>query len=120
MRKLNYDDSKEFIDMIADTIGTFILNSDVEDGITEDNYYFLASEMISIFNEWGIQLNKDYILNIARNLWALFEDVPMNPKSETIDNDWYCFPRGTHREEIWHWFEDKFKISVAKDLMYRD
>ena len=27
------------------------------------------------------------------------------------------FPIGTHREEIWYWFEERFNISVAKDLM---
>lgn len=27
------------------------------------------------------------------------------------------FPTGTNREEIWHWFEEQFNISVAKDLM---
>ena len=24
---------------------------------------------------------------------------------------------GTHREEIWHWFEETFGVSVAEDLM---
>ena len=28
------------------------------------------------------------------------------------------FPAGTDREEIWHWFEETFQISVAEALMY--
>lgn len=52
------------------------------------------------------------------NLWEEFGDVPMNPITEKIDTEWHGFPAGTHREEIWHWFEDKFNISIA-DLMYR-
>lgn len=57
-------------------------------------------------------------LTRIKNLWAEFEDVPMNPETEEIDADWHGFPAGTHREDIWHWFETEFKISVAEDLMY--
>lgn len=51
-------------------------------------------------------------------LWEEFGDVPMNPCLETIEQPWHRFPAGTHREAIWHWFEEEFHISVAKDLMY--
>lgn len=50
-------------------------------------------------------------------LWAEFGDVPMNPETECIESDWLHFPAGTHREEIWHWFENTFDCRVA-DLMY--
>lgn len=53
----------------------------------------------------------------AKKLWAELEDVPMDCKTECMDAPFLHFPAGTHREEIWHWFEDKFNISVAKDLM---
>ena len=53
----------------------------------------------------------------AKKLWEQFEDVPMNPETECIESDWKGFPTGTNREEIWHWFEEQFNISVAKDLM---
>jgi hypothetical protein len=43
--------------------------------------------------------------------------------NETIDEDecierkWHIFPKGTHREDIWHWFEDQDKnFSVANHL----
>lgn len=51
------------------------------------------------------------------DLWHEFGDVPMDPVTECIDEAWGSFPAGTHREEVWHWFEDTFHISVAKDLM---
>ena len=57
--------------------------------------------------------NIDYI----RKLWKEFGDVPMNPDTECIEEEWNNFPIGTHREEIWDWFEETFNISVAKDLM---
>lgn len=53
----------------------------------------------------------------VKDLWLEFGDVPMNPETECIETEWNGFPSGTHREEIWHWFEKTFKVSVAKDLM---
>jgi hypothetical protein len=53
----------------------------------------------------------------AIELWEEFGDVPMNPNTEEIEVEWRGFPAGTHREEIWHWFEEHFNISIA-DLMY--
>lgn len=53
----------------------------------------------------------------AKELWNEFGDVPMNPETECIEEAWNGFPAGTHREEIWHWFEETFDVRVA-DLMY--
>lgn len=55
--------------------------------------------------------------NTPNELWAEFGDVPMNPGTECIEEAWREFPAGTHREGIWHWFEETFHISVH-DLMY--
>ena len=49
--------------------------------------------------------------------WNKFGNVPMNPETECIEEEWHGFLVGTHREEIWHWFEETFNVSVAKDLM---
>lgn len=56
-------------------------------------------------------------LGRIKELWEEFGDVPMNPKTECIETKWHGFPAGTHREEIWHWFEDTFDIRVH-DLMF--
>lgn len=50
-------------------------------------------------------------------LWSEFGDIPMNPETECIEEPWLDFPAGTHREEIWHWFEETFDVSVH-DLMF--
>lgn len=50
-------------------------------------------------------------------LWSKFGDVPMNPETECIEEEWNGFPAGTHREQIWFWFENTFNVSVAEDLM---
>lgn len=52
-------------------------------------------------------------------LWEDFGNIPMNPETECIEEPFMHFPIGTHREEIWHWFEETFNISVA-DLMYSE
>lgn len=52
------------------------------------------------------------------DLWHEFGDVPMDSETECIEVAWHGFPEGTHREEIWHWFEDTFGVSVY-DLMYK-
>lgn len=52
----------------------------------------------------------------AEELWSEFGDVPMNPETECIEASWQGFPAGTHREDIWHWFENTFGIAVY-DLM---
>ena len=53
----------------------------------------------------------------VKDLWEDFGEVPMNPETEEIEEPWKHFLPGTYREKIWHWFEEQFDISVAKDLM---
>lgn len=48
----------------------------------------------------------------VKELWAEFGDVPMNPETECIECDWNGFPVGTHKEDIWYWFEETFNVSV--------
>ena len=50
-------------------------------------------------------------------LWLLFGDIPMDPISEKIEDDFLIFPAGTNREDIWHWFDVRYSRGVA-DLMY--
>lgn len=52
----------------------------------------------------------------ARILWRLLGDCPID-ENECIDVQFLDFPIGTHREDIWHWFEDTFDVRVH-DLMY--
>ena len=53
----------------------------------------------------------------AKELWVQFGEIPMNPETEEIEEEWHGFPAGTFREDIWHWFEETFNVSVAEDLM---
>ena len=51
-------------------------------------------------------------MDAVQDLWLEFGDVPMNPETECIESDWHGFPAGTHREDVWHWFEEEFGVPV--------
>lgn len=46
-------------------------------------------------------------------LWAELEDVPMNPDTEEMEEQFLHFPAGTNREEIWEWFDERHSKGVA-------
>ena len=54
---------------------------------------------------------------LASILWKELGDTPINDEEE-IDTDFFIFEKGTHREEIWSWFEETFNLSIAEDLMF--
>ena len=60
---------------------------------------------------------KDAAFRAAKELWLEFGDVPYDPEGECIEVSWRGFPAGTHRERMWRWFEKRFGVSVARDLM---
>ncbi len=49
----------------------------------------------------------------VEELWRGFEDVPMNPETECMEESFLDFPAGTHREEIWMWFDENHSKGVA-------
>ena len=46
-------------------------------------------------------------------LWAELEDVPMDPETERIEQEFFGWPTGTKREEIWHWFDKRHSKGIA-------
>lgn len=53
----------------------------------------------------------------VKDLWSSLADVSIDPDTECFTEPWGEFCVGTHREEIWHWFEDEFNVSVAEQLL---
>lgn len=45
-------------------------------------------------------------------LWDELEDVPID-EDEYLDIDWKVWSKGTHREEIWHWFDENHSKGVG-------
>lgn len=52
-------------------------------------------------------------------LWAELEDVPMDLETERIEQEFFGWPTGTKREEIWHWFDKRHSKGIAY-LLYGD
>lgn len=52
-----------------------------------------------------------------KKLWDEFADVPMNPDTEKMEGAFLHFPAGTPREDIWHWFDERYSKGVAA-LLY--
>ena len=48
----------------------------------------------------------------VHKLWEDFGTCTID-EEECIEKSWNGFEKGTHREEIWHWFEDTFNLSVC-------
>lgn len=57
-------------------------------------------------------------LAAVTGLWDEFGDLPMDPETERMEAPFLHFPAGTFREDVWHWFEAEFGLSVATDLMF--
>ena len=55
-------------------------------------------------------------LTEAKKNWEKLGEITIDD-DECIETEFLHFPVGTHREEIWHWFEEYYGISVAEDLM---
>ena len=65
----------------------------------------------------GKELLAHKIAEAPMVLWDYFGDLPMNPETEEMEVPFMRFPEGTHREEIWKWFESTFPgFSVGKAL----
>lgn len=51
-------------------------------------------------------------------LWAEFGDIPMNLETECMEEAFLGFPAGTHRETVWHWFDERHSRGVGY-LLYQ-
>lgn len=108
-------DYKKFFEYWHDLYGTGLkiagwhLNGELEDF---DNFFDSAVESMD-----GVTIMRTFQGKTYTELWEEFGDVPMNPETECIEVAWCGFPKGTHREDIWHWFEATFGVAVH-DLMH--
>lgn len=78
----------------------------------------IAEHDAQLFAEWSCANEMKCVdnLEMAIALWEEFEDIPVDD-DDNILCCWRSFEKGTNKIEIWHWFEEFFKVSVAEDLM---
>lgn len=40
-------------------------------------------------------------------MWEQLSDIPVNDTGEIIEDKFYNWDKGTNKEKIWHWFDDR-------------
>lgn len=78
-------------------------------------------EIVCVGGEYMLTGGEDRLESMAHRLWDELGDVCIDD-NDCIETAFYGFPAGTHREEIWHWFEDAFAEQgiTVHGLMYPD
>lgn len=56
-------------------------------------------------------------LNEAKEYWSKLGDVCID-EEECIDTEFDGYPVGTDIYTIWHDIEEKFNVSIGRDLMH--
>ncbi len=69
------------------------------------------------FENYLLAINEFFAVEVTR-LWEELGEIPINDDGEILSR-FIDFPPGTHREEIWRWFEEELGVSVV-DLMKLD
>lgn len=46
--------------------------------------------------------------------WEDFEDVPLNPETEVLEEDFLCFPAETQRDYVWSWFDKVYSKGIRE------
>lgn len=103
-------------DRPADFHGHSLSMSDIvviNDGSKVSAFY--VDEFTYLELDSFIEDRKNY--NEALRLWNDLGNIPVDD-DDGIETAWEDFPAGTNKIEIWEWFEEKFNISVAVDLMH--
>ncbi len=57
-------------------------------------------------------MSNKHNVDTAQQIWDQLGDVPVD-EDECIDEVFLDFDKGTHREDIWHWVEETYDVSVA-------
>lgn len=57
---------------------------------------------------------------IVKEMWDNMEDIPFDEDTEgnlILGEDYEIWPKGTEREEIWHWFDENYENGIT-NLLY--
>lgn len=57
--------------------------------------------------------------DMIQDLWKSFSNVPFDESVKDLElgQDWFVFPKGTEREDIWKWFDAHYSRGVVA-LLY--
>lgn len=46
-------------------------------------------------------------------IWEQLGDISVNENGTIIEQDFYIWKKGTEKEKIWHWFDDRLKEGIG-------
>ena len=46
-------------------------------------------------------------------MWEKFGDIPVDENGITIEQDFYIWKKGTNKEDIWHWFDNRLEEGIG-------
>jgi hypothetical protein len=47
-------------------------------------------------------------------LWLEFGNIPVSEDGESIDQDFHIWSKGTDKQQIWQWFDERHSIGLYK------
>lgn len=51
--------------------------------------------------------------NTLDKIWEQLGDITINENGTVIEQDFYIWKKGTEKEKIWHWFDDRLKEGIG-------
>lgn len=76
-------------------------------GEKEFSYFTVVGPAVRIYDEYE---------QLILDAWDTLTDINVDD-DECTEQDWFLFPAGTSRENIWHWFDEHYEKGVSA-LLY--
>lgn len=68
---------------------------------------------------WCCDCEDNTSLKTLSELWDEFSAVPVD-NDDKIEEDFLCFPKGTSKFDVWHWFDERCPNNLHDDLMFNE
>jgi hypothetical protein len=77
------------------------------------DFFEMTREIFFKFYINNGRLTKEYYDNTLDKLWEELSDIPVNNTGEIIEDDFYIWKKGTSKEDIWHWFDERVQDGIG-------
>ena len=108
------DKYKDICDLLSDhwnNVDTCILWAGYQLFI-ESNFKFNWERIVIQNADSEIEMEFTTQDELVEAMWKTLTDVNID-EDECIEQNWFIFPIGTYREDIWHWFDEHHSKGVG-------
>lgn len=115
-RWVDWDNAQAFIGIYNESSQECAMaQAQADANIHPDNICLIAlpEPMISSpdsTSQMGTLKERDSVLE---RLWAQLSDIPLDPETEVLEEPFLLFGKGTPREDVWQWFDERHSKGVA-------